>query len=45
MSMMSAKEEEIILPAQLGMTNTYEMNNISAPELILMYLLDLGQNH
>lgn len=38
MAMMSAKEEEIILPAELGMTSTYEMNNISGPESTFNYI-------
>ena len=38
MAMMSAKEEDIILPAQLGMTSTYEADDISAPESTWNYI-------
>jgi len=37
-SMLGAKEEEIILPAELGMTSTYEMDDISGPESTWNYI-------
>ena len=38
MAMISGKEEDIVLPAQLGLTSTYEMNNISGPESTFNYI-------
>lgn len=38
MAMMSGKEEEMILPAQLEMTSTYEADDISGPESTWNYI-------